>query len=295
MRAILLGSSSPGVAALETLLAAAVEIAGVGTHAGEEEGAVGESLHRRALELGLPTAQFERGRRAEIAAFAAACAPEVGFTVGFRFLLDAAALAVPVRGWLNVHSSLLPAYRGRAPVNWAILAGERELGATLHYLDHGVDTGDAVFQEEFPLGDDEDAGDAVRKLDGVYRNLIGRAVSGLRNGGLPRLRLPTDGEPWPRRTEEDGRIDWSLGRERVLRLVRAVAPPYPGAFTSLAGRRLYVLKAARIEGALEPGRIRGDGAIGTGDGAIVPLTLAWDGAGGPTASLDRYAGAFCGA
>ncbi len=292
MRAILLGSSEPGVTALDALRAAGVDVVGVGAHAGELDGAVGASLLAAAQEAGIETAEFVAKERAEIGRFAERLAPDVGFTVGFRYLLDAAALAVPPRGWLNIHSSLLPAYRGRAPVNWAILEGERELGATLHFLDAGVDTGAVVFQESFPLGDDEDAGDALRKLDGVYRSLLGRAVAGLEAGELPRHALSGDDRVWPRRTPEDGRIDWTQPSTNVLRLVRAVAPPYPGAFTSLDGHRLVVLSAEPAAVDVAPGTIAADGSIGCADGAIRPRRVLLDDE--QLDSLAPYAGAVCG-
>lgn len=292
MKAVLLGSSEPGVTALAALRDAGVDVVGVGAHAGELDGAVGGSLLAAARDAGIETAEFLAGRRTEIGAFAARLAPDVGFTVGFRYLLDDAALAVAPRGWLNIHSSLLPAYRGRAPVNWAILEGERELGATLHFLDAGVDTGAIVFQESFPLSDDEDAGDALRKLDGVYRRLLARAVAGLEAGELPRRSVAGDDRVWPRRTPDDGRIDWTQSRTRVLRLVRAVAPPYPGAFTSLDGRRLTVLSAAPATTDVAPGTIAADGSIGCADGSIRPCTVLLDDE--RLESLSAFAGAVCG-
>ncbi len=298
MKVVLLGSSRPAVVALEALRNGA-EVVGVGAHRGESETAVEESLLAAARRLGLRTTEFDAGHRDEIDRFVHSVRPDLGLTVGFRYLLAPSTLRVPAHGWLNVHSSLLPAYRGRAPVNWAILEGERELGATLHVIDEGIDTGDIVFQERFELGDDEDVADALRKLDVAYTRLIEKALAAARRGELPRTPMPGGGaRVWPRRTPEDGEIDWTRPAVEIVRLVRAVAPPYPGAFTRIAGRRLYVYKA-RVgevpEGNL-PGLILGPNAVAAADGVVEPLQLAiedgdrleiLDG-------LDAYVGTVCG-
>ncbi len=295
MKAVLLGASEPAVVALCSLRAAGVDVVGAGSHAGERDDAIGVSLLRSAERLGLPTLAVSN--RAEIGPWTRSLGADVGFTVGFRYLLDADALAATPL-WLNVHSSLLPAYRGRAPVNWAILNGETELGATLHVIDAGVDSGEVVFQERFTLRAGEDVADALRRLNGCYERLMSRAVAGLANGGLPRRALDVDGSPlWPRRTAEDGRIDWTQPAEAVARLVRAVAPPYPGAFTTLGWRRLGIHRARPVPGAgLAPGTIGADGAIGCGHDALLPQRLVLAGQDGleELASLTPFAGAVCG-
>jgi methionyl-tRNA formyltransferase len=292
MRAVLLGSSQPAVVALRALRDAGIDVVGVGAHAGERDEAIGASLLVEAARLGLPTAEF--AGRAAIAPFVRPLAPDVGFAVGFRYLLDDDALAVPRQGWLNIHSSLLPKYRGRAPVNWAILNGETELGATLHVIDAGIDSGDVVFQERFDLGEDEDVADALRKLDGCYERLIRRAAAGLADGDLPRRPLDVTGTAvWPRRTSEDGRIDWTAPADAVARLVRAVAPPYPGAFTTLASRRLTIARARAVAGTrLPPGTIAADGTVACGSGALAPERLLVNGQ--ALDSLAPFAGAVCG-
>lgn len=299
MRVVLLGSSRPAVVALETLRRLGVDVVGVGAHAGERENDMGSSLLETASRYGIPTAEFSADRRHEIGEFARSLQPDVGLTVGFRYLIDADTLRIPTHGWLNVHSSLLPAYRGRAPVNWAIIEGERELGATLHVIDAGVDAGDIVFQERFALRDDEDVSDALRYLESAYESLVSRAVEAVFRGRLPRTPMPPgDGRLWPRRTPEDGLIDWSRPAEEVLRLIRAITSPYPGAFTPLAGRRLYVLKARFIESLpnAEPGLVAGPRTIHAADGSIEPLSVVFrDGEDEETiADLAPFVGAVCG-
>jgi methionyl-tRNA formyltransferase len=300
VRAILLGSGAPAVTALETLLRSGTDVVGVGAHATERSDGIGKSLLTTAAASGLSVAEFSLGTRNLIHKFVRDRRPNVGFTVGFRYLLDAPTLAVPPLGWLNIHSSLLPTYRGRAPINWAILNGETELGATLHFLDEGVDTGDMVLQERFPFSEDEDVADALAKLDGVYASLIERAISGLNSDGLTRTPLGGDEiTVWPRRTADDGKIDWRGGLTNVLRLVRAVAPPYPGAFTTVGGTRLFIYKA-RARGTSTSGRAPGsiisDREIVCRDGNLEPLVMALAGRDGRVEALEsltKYVGAIC--
>jgi methionyl-tRNA formyltransferase len=299
VKVVLLGSSRPAVVALEALSRSGAEIVGVGAHAGETETAVEESLLATARGLGLRTAEFDAAHRDEIDRFVRSARPDIGLTVGFRFLLAPTTLHVPGHGWLNLHSSLLPAYRGRAPVNWAILEGERELGATLHVIDEGVDTGDVVYQERFELADDEDVADALRKLDVAYTRLIEKALAAARQGQLPRTPMPAgETRVWPRRTPDDGEIDWNRPAAEIVRLVRAVAPPYPGAFTRIPGRRLYVYKARVGEElvAPAPGLIVGPHAISAADAAVEPLLLAIEEEGRleELDGLEPYVGTVCG-
>lgn len=173
------------------------------------------------------------------------CDPDVGLCVGYRHLIDPDTLTVPRCGWFNIHSSLLPAYKGFAPVNWAILNGERRLGATLHVIDESVDGGDIVFQEAFTLRPGGDAGEALGVLNAIYRRLTRRLVVALETGDVPRTPMPPgDDRLWPARTDKDGEIDWTQSAEQIHRLVRAVAPPYQGAWTTCGdGRKLRILKA----------------------------------------------------
>lgn len=276
MRVVLLGSSRPAVVALETLLRSQAEVVGAGAHLGERIGALRGSLLEAAAARGIPTVEFDPERRDEIDRFVRSLEPDVGFAVGFRYLLAPETLKAPEHGWLNIHSSLLPAYRGRAPVNWAILQGERELGATLHVIDEGVDAGDIVFQERFELADHEDVADALRKLDTCYEVLVEKAVRALASDSLPRTPMPAGKDRlWPRRTAEDGAIDWTRTAGEVVRLVRAVAPPYPGAFTWLSGRRLYIYKARvgpRLEAPM-PGLVAGPFTIHAVDAAVEALQM----------------------
>jgi methionyl-tRNA formyltransferase len=158
--------------------------------------------------------------------------PDFIFSFYYRRMLPPAMLAIPKKGAFNMHGSLLPKYRGRAPVNWAILKGERETGATLHEMVEKPDAGRIVDQERVPIGPDDVALEVFRKVTEAAEIVLRRNVSALIDGSA-QLR-PQDlsrGSYFGGRRPEDGRIDWSKSAQEIHNLVRAVAPPYPGAFT----------------------------------------------------------------
>ena len=173
--------------------------------------------------------------------------PEFLFSFYYRRMLSPALLAIPPRGALNMHGSLLPSYRGRAPVNWAVLHGESETGATLHYMVEKPDAGDIVAQGAVPILPDETAREVFDKVTSAAAMTLDGVLPRLIAGTAPRI--PQDlaqGSYFGGRKPEDGRIDWSRSARDIHNLVRAVAPPFPGAFTHLAGGELRVLRT-RVE------------------------------------------------
>jgi methionyl-tRNA formyltransferase len=175
-------------------------------------------------------------------------APDFLFSFYYRRMLGPALLAIPARGALNMHGSLLPRYRGRAPVNWAVLSGERETGATLHDMTAKPDAGGIVDQQAVPIGPDETAREVFDKVTGAAEVVLDRALPALIAGTA--ARRPNDlvsGSYFGGRRPEDGRIDWNAPARRVHDLVRAVAPPYPGAFADLPGGRLDVHRTRMLE------------------------------------------------
>lgn len=194
----------------------------------------------------LPTVAPADPNAADIVARVAACAPDFLFSFYYRRMLGAPLLALPRRGALNMHGSLLPRYRGRAPVNWAVLHGETHTGATLHYMEAKPDAGDIVGQQAVPILPDDTARDVFDKVTVAAEIVLDAALPGLVAGTAPRLAQDlAAGSYFGGRRPEDGRIDWTMSAGRIHDLVRAVAPPYPGAFTTLQGRTARVL-ATRV-------------------------------------------------
>ncbi len=151
-------------------------------------------------------------------------------------MLKAPLLAAARRGALNMHGSLLPRYRGRAPVNWAVLHGERETGATLHYMTEKPDDGDIVAQTPVPILPDDTAREVFDKVTVAAEIALDRALPALIAGTAPRRpQDPASASYFGGRRPEDGIIDWKRDALSIHNLVRAVAPPYPGAFTTVGG------------------------------------------------------------
>jgi methionyl-tRNA formyltransferase len=143
-----------------------------------------------------------------------------------------------------MHGSLLPKYRGRVPVNWAVLHGETETGATLHAMDAKPDAGYIVDQTSVPILPDDTAGEVFEKVTVAAEQTLWRALPAMMAGKTPQLpNVLAEGSYFSGRRPEDGRIDWSRPAAEVYNLIRAVAPPYPGAFTELAGQRFVVAQA----------------------------------------------------
>lgn len=214
-----------------------------------------------------------------------ALAPDFLFSFYFRQMLAAPLLAVAPRGALNMHGSLLPKYRGRVPVNWAVLHGERETGATLHYMAAKPDAGDMVAQTAVPILPDDTAREVLDKVTVAAELTLDRALPALMAGTAPRVPLDLAvGSYFGGRTPEDGRIDWSRPAAQIHNLVRAVAPPYPGATTSVAGRPARVLRTRVLEPSGEPRPPRlllADGRCVVecgGGGRLLVLALEVDGA-----------------
>ena len=172
--------------------------------------------------------------------------PDFLFSFYYRLMLGAPLLAIPGKGAFNVHGSLLPKYRGRVPVNWAIIHGETETGATLHEMLERPDAGRIVDQEAVAILPDDLAVDVFGKVTEAAERVLRRSLPKLADGSaVLRAQDLSKGGYFGGRRPEDGRIDWSASAKRVHDLVRAVAPPYPGAFTEVEGTRLRVLRTRR--------------------------------------------------
>ena len=218
----------------------------------------------------------------DVRAQVAARAPDFLFSFYYRKMLAAPLLALPARGALNMHGSLLPRFRGRAPVNWAVLAGERETGATLHYMTTKPDSGDIVGQTAVPILPDDTAREVFDKVTVAAEMTLDRALPGLIAGTAPRQ--PQDvaqASYFGGRRPEDGVIDWTREASTIHNLVRAVAPPYPGAFTAIGGVGARILRTRVVEN-----------AHCGGGGTLHVLSLEIDGAiAGPQVFAARFGSA----
>lgn len=263
--------SEVGAACLEELIADGANVVKVYTHEDDPNETIWfRSVREIAERAGIPASAPERFGEAEIAEFLALGA-ELVFSFYYRKLIPAAVINSPRLGAYNMHGALLPRYRGRACVNWAVLNGESETGATLHVMTDKPDAGDIIGSEAVPIEFTDTALDVSLKVAEAARRVLARSLPALEAGTA--LLTPQDerlATYYGRRRPEDGRIDWSRSAVEIYNLVRAVTRPFPGAFTEMNGRRHYVWRAEPTGGRAAPGRIvrREPLIVGTGDGLL---------------------------
>lgn len=246
-RAVVFGYHNVGVRCLKVLLAGGVDVALVVTH---EDSASEKIWFESVISLceseGIPYITPADAQSPELLAQVRAARPDLMFSFYYRHMLPAALLDVAPA--FNMHGSLLPEYRGRAPVNWAVLHGATVTGATLHEMTVKPDAGAIVSQIEVPILPDDTAHEVFGKVQVAAEQALWRVLPSLLDGTARRLHNDvSQGSYFGGRTPEDGRIDWSWPAQHVYNLHRAVAPPYPGAFTEIDGVR-YVIQRARLAG-----------------------------------------------
>jgi methionyl-tRNA formyltransferase len=280
-RAVVFAYHDVGVRCLKTLLSGGVSVPLVVTVPDDPRekrwfASVADTAADYALEVVAPA----EANTPELASRVSELQPDFLFSFYYRSMLGAPLLRAPRRGALNMHGSLLPRYRGRAPVNWAILRGERECGATLHYMVERVDAGDIVDSQAVPILLDDDAREVYTKVTVAAETVLARSLPALIAGTAPRRPQPIlPGEYFGRRRPEDGRIDWSRPALEVHNLVRAVAPPFPGAFGTVGGERWEIHRTrpspetAAAPGAWLFGR-NGQCYLACGDGRALRLLAA---------------------
>ncbi|OIQ72531.1 bifunctional polymyxin resistance protein ArnA [mine drainage metagenome] len=288
MNAVVFAYHNVGVRCLKTLLARGMQVNLVVTHPDDPlETRWFERVADVATEAGIPLAYVDEAVESALIARITALAPDYLFSFYFRRMLPDALLSTARIAALNMHGSLLPKYRGRAPVNWAVLHGETETGATLHFMAAKPDAGDIVAQQAVPILPDDTAREVFDKVTVAAEIALWNVLPQLMQGVVPRR--PNDlscGSYFGGRRPDDGRIDWTWPTQAIYNLIRAVAPPYPGAFFDLGGKRLVIARArmARPELAVllpataAPGlHLAGAKTLAKGgDGGIIHLLELWN-------------------
>ncbi|MSQ18766.1 MAG: formyltransferase [Betaproteobacteria bacterium] len=243
-RAVVFAYHNVGVRCLSVLLAQGVEVPLVVTHEDSPNETIWfDSVATLAKRHGIATIAPADPNVATVFQRLRALRPEFFFSFYYRHMLGADLLAIPTRGALNMHGSLLPKYRGRVPVNWAIVHGEAATGATLHEMVAKPDAGRLVDQLAVPILPNDTAHEVFGKVTVAAEIVLSRALASIVDGTVRPLTPDLQsGSYFGGRKPADGRIDWSKDAWTVHNLVRAVAPPYPGAFAELHGRRLAILQ-----------------------------------------------------
>lgn len=246
--AVVFAYHNVGVRCLKVVLAHGVHVRLVVTHRdGPGESIWFESVAETAREHGLEVATPDDPNEPAFIASVRQLAPDFLFSFYYRMMLAPELLATAQCGAYNMHGSLLPRYRGRAPVNWAVLHGEHETGATLHEMVQKPDAGRIVDQERVPILPNDTAREVMDKVTVAAEMVLDRTLPLLlEDVATFRAQDLARGSYFGGRGPDDGRIDWSRAAGEVHNLVRAVAPPYPGAFCDVQGKRLRILRTLAV-------------------------------------------------
>ena len=246
MRAVVFAYHDVGVNCLKALLNAGIQVELVVTHQDDpNENVWFGSVAKLCQEKSIPFITPNASELNDLTPKLAALSPDYIFSFYYRHMIPAQILACAKIAALNMHGSLLPKFRGRAPVNWAILHGEIETGATLHVMEVKPDAGDIVGQVAVGIGPDETATDVFGKVSGAAVEVMNKVLPELIRGKVSRK--PNDlqkGSYFGGRKPADGQIHWTQTAQQVHDLVRAVAPPYPGAFTDHDGKTMILAKTS---------------------------------------------------
>lgn len=280
--------SEVGHACLEFLLNRGETIAALFTHeddAGERQWF--QSCAALAADHGVPVFTVEPKDGDEVERIVADLKPDLILSFYYRRMIPERILKLARLGAFNMHGSLLPRYRGRAPLNWAIINGERETGVTLHAMVKAADAGDIVDREAVSIGPDETAGEVAKRIPAAAVAIVARRIEALKAGAAPRqAQDEAQATYFGVRKPDDGRIDWSQPARRIVDLVRAVTVPFPGAFTHAAGRKLMVWRARVDAGEGAPGEILSLAplTVAAGEGAVALSHFGFEGEGEHEAS-----------
>ena len=264
-----------GHACLKFLLTTKHNVVCVVTHADEpDEELWFPSVRDLAARTNIPILVPEKVTDLVVAETVEKLKPELILSVFYRQILPRRLLGIPRLGAVNLHPSLLPGYRGRCPLNWAIINGEKKFGVTLHYMSLKADTGDIIGQLEFEMTDDDDIQTVYEKTVTASLEILKRFLPGILMGRT--VRTPQDemqASYFGRRTAEDGRIDWAKGADEIHNLIRGITHPFPGAFSFIKDKKLLIWKAAVSDRSGAPGAIigtaNGSFLIGAEKGAII--------------------------
>lgn len=251
MRVVFLGTPEFAISSLNALVRTNHDVAAVFTQPDRPKGrgnALAESpVKTAARQLGIPVHQPERIRRPEVMEVLRHLAPEIMVVVGYGQIIPQALIDLPPRGILNVHASLLPRYRGAAPIQWAVANGETETGTTIMQIDAGLDTGDMLLKRSVSIGTDETASQLSARLAPLGADLLIEAMEQIASGTAHRETQDNAQATYaPVLKKEDGAIDWNRTAPEIYNRLRGFTP-WPGSYTRFRGRQLSIV-AARPSG-----------------------------------------------
>lgn len=285
LRLIFMGTPDFSVPTLLELVAHGHEIAAVYTRAPKPGGRRGLQLQPTPVEeaarrLGIPVLTPKTLKTPEALDEFSAFDADAAVVVAYGMILPQAILDAPKLGCYNLHASLLPRWRGAAPINRAIMAGDAESGVMVMKMDVGLDTGDVAMAERLPITDNMTAADLHDRLSRLGADLMVRAMAALGRGGLQLKTQSEDGVTYAAKIDKaEARIDWTKPAHAVLRHIHGLSP-FPGAWAELDNARVKILRCELAKGAGAPGEVLDDQlTIACGDGAIRIIELQREGKG----------------
>jgi len=251
LRIVFMGTPEFAVASLDALVKAGCNIVGVITAPDKPSGRgmklTESAVKQYAVEQGLNILQPDKLKNPEFIDQLKSLNADLQIVVAFRMLPEMV-WNMPPMGTINLHGSLLPQYRGAAPINWAVINGEKETGVTTFKLQHAIDTGDILLQDRFPIGEEDNAGDVHDRMKDIGARVLAKTVMGLAEGTLtemPQGNQIEEGLKYaPKIFTETCKIDWTLHTEHIYNLIRGLSP-FPGAFTTLKDKVLKIYKAKK--------------------------------------------------
>lgn len=287
-RIVFMGTPEFAVASLDALLQAGFNVVAVITApdkpAGRGMKLTESAVKQYAVAHNLPVLQPEKLKAPEFIAALQALQADLQVVVAFRMLPEIV-WNMPPMGTINVHGSLLPQYRGAAPINWAVINGEKTTGVTTFKLQHAIDTGNILLQASMPINDNETAGEVHDRMKNLGAELLVKTVTGLVDGSIHEQPQPTDEgqlKHAPKIFTETCQINWNHSAESIHNQIRGLSP-FPGAFTQLHGKMLKVFESSFSTEAHHqaPGSIDSDGKTyiryAAIDGWVNILTLQLEG------------------
>ncbi|HIZ78748.1 MAG TPA: methionyl-tRNA formyltransferase [Candidatus Lachnoclostridium stercorigallinarum] len=247
MRIVFMGTPDFSVPALEALAEGGHQVIAAVTQPDKPKGrgkaVLMTPVKEKALELGIPVYQPAKVREPEFVELLREMAPDAIVVVAFGQILPKAILEIPKYGCINIHASLLPKYRGAAPIQWAVIDGEKETGVTTMFMNEGLDTGDMLEKAAVPLDEKETGGSLHDKLSALGGNLILSTLKGLEAGTLKGTPQTDEGTCYAKMLKKSlGDIDWTMDAAAIERLIRGLNP-WPSAYTSLHGKTLKIWDA----------------------------------------------------
>lgn len=288
MRVIFMGTPDFATGTLEEIVKAGHEVAGVVTQPDKPKGRgktmMPTPVKETALKYNLPVYQPKKVREPEFVELLRSLKPDVMVVAAFGQIITKEILEMPKYGCINVHASLLPAYRGAAPIQWAVINGDKESGVTIMQMDEGIDTGDMIEKAVVPIAEDETGGSLFDKLSHTGAKLCVKVLRDLEEGKAVRKKQPEESTtPYAKMIDKKmGEVDWKKSAKEIEQLIRGLNP-WPSAYTKVHGKTLKLWKAKVLlkTSQMNPGQIvkvtKDSLAVQTGQGMLEIQELQLEG------------------